>query len=499
MKKIDRKMLPLMILSLLGAGIIVALIIIIISIVRSDSYTGTSSGKSGTAASETAEPGNSGTAPGSAETDSGANPGSTSPGGNGYTGTEVAEIQGDKSFSGGSGHGSDSGDDSEDDEYINNDSKLVYLKENVRGYKYAWFEESPNDLTRTTYFSSEIYWDWYYMMDADYQTYADFDEGIHIHLANEKTIQGIWIIFNYGPGEWNLTAGGSTQTCGQRGIIHEYVPLDSPSRTADLYFYDYVSICDIFVIGEGELPRWVQNWQMLDGQADMMVFPTHSDDEEIFFGGVLPTYAGQQDLKVQVAYMVYHDQPRPHELLNGLWTCGVKYYPYIGPCYDVYADDLEDALSIYDYDELLFREVWLLRQYKPSVIVCHDEAGEYGHGAHILYTYSMEEAVYLANDDTYGDESLELYGTWDVPKMYIHLYSENQLVMDWHQPLSAFDGMTALEVATRGYDYHFSQHEWNFRVLEEGYGDCRLFGLYRSTVGPDVQGNDMMENIEVRR
>ncbi len=85
------------------------------------------------------------------------------------------------------------------------------------------------------------------------------------------------------------------------------------------------------------------------------------------------------------------------------------------------------------------------------------------------------------------------YGTWQVGKYYIHMYEENQLVMDWHIPLRSFDGATGLEVAKDSYACHHSQQHLVFKVLEEGYGDCRLFGLYSSTVGADTTA-DIMEN-----
>ena len=117
---------------------------------------------------------------------------------------------------------------------------------------------------------------------------------------------------------------------------------------------------------------------------------------------------------------------------------------------------------------------------------------------HILNTYCMEIAVEAAADPEQYTDSADEYGIWDTPKMYIHLYGDDPCVMDWNIPLQRFDGRTALEVAREAYTYHVSQQQWAFSVEEEGYGDCRIFGLYRSTVGEDTGINDLMEHIDTR-
>ena len=66
--------------------------------------------------------------------------------------------------------------------------------------------------------------------------------------------------------------------------------------------------------------------------------------------------------------------------------------------------------------------------------------------------------------------------------------------MDWNQPLARFGGKTALEMAKLGFAEHRSQQTY-FKVEDFGPYDCRQFGLYRSTVGPDLQGGDFFENL----
>ena len=139
--------------------------------------------------------------------------------------------------------------------------------------------------------------------------------------------------------------------------------------------------------------------------------------------------------------------------------------------------------------------VSILRRVKPEVVLTQDFNGEYGHAAHQITAYMTVKCIEYAADPTYDAKSFDAYGAWQVKKMYAHLYPENQIVMDWHQPLSAFGGKTGLEVAKDALWCHVSQRALTYQMLEEGPYDCRLFGLYFTAVGPDVAKNDFFENI----
>jgi hypothetical protein len=81
--------------------------------------------------------------------------------------------------------------------------------------------------------------------------------------------------------------------------------------------------------------------------------------------------------------------------------------------------------------------------------------------------------------------------------------------MDWDKPLDAFGGATAFQMTQKGFLCHNSQQFTWFREWMNGSaGDrtmasqitylspCR-YGLYRTTVGADVQKNDFFENVTV--
>ncbi len=258
----------------------------------------------------------------------------------------------------------------------------------------------------------------------------------------------------------------------------------------------------------------MQIWKPPCEKADLLLLPTHADDEQLFFAGVLPRYAGEEGAAVQVAYMTNHwdTVSRPHEQLDGLWTAGVRNYPVIGPFPDEPASlgskseaaeaVLQRALSVYDEEAVTEFQVELIRRFRPQVIVGHDFAGEYGHGAHMLNAYTLSRALELSGDASNYPESAEKYGVWVVPKTYMHLYEKNKIVMDWDVPLKRFGGLTAFEVSKLGYACHISQREtWFTGWLNRekaadivAYSPC-FYGLYESTVGMDTGKGDFFENI----
>ncbi len=304
--------------------------------------------------------------------------------------------------------------------------------------------------------------------------------------------------FHKTPEPYNVLADQKTIPAGREGFLHELIPLEGGVKTLALQV-DPAKIQSVTVYGAGSLHKAVQNWLPPAEKADLLAFPTHADDEVLFFGGAI-VLAAQQGKKVQVAYLTNHwaTAPRPHELLDGLWEMGVRHYPIISPFVDAYAKDLAQAQKIYDGKKFEEYETEQIRRFKPDVIVGHAENGEYGHGGHIMNTLALKEAVLSAADNTKFPASAEKYGVWDTPKLYLHNFGKTPLVLDVKKPLPLFDGRTAFEVAKAAYQKHVSQVKGtDFTVQATGNMGITNFGLFRTTVGPDAAGNEkgMFQNI----
>ena len=128
-----------------------------------------------------------------------------------------------------------------------------------------------------------------------------------------------------------------------------------------------------------------------------------------------------------------------------------------------------------------------------GALLAQDIDGEYGHTQHLIVSQACIDAVDLAADpDKYPDSAS--CGPWLIKKLYLHLWPEDQLRMDWHQPLTAFGGKTGLQIAEEAFACHVTQQE-RWKVEDGGEWDNALFGLWRTTVGADVMKNDLFENI----
>ena len=347
-------------------------------------------------------------------------------------------------------------------------------------------------------------------LDRDYQTYWNSIAGpkaiVTVTVPEGEEAGGVWFQWYDHPHAIALQirdAAGEWQEycCSGGGFLSDYLPL--PPGTREFRAANPkgakkstpIPLAEFHVYSRGKLPPEVQVWEDPAKKADLMLVAGHPDDELLWFGGVLPYYAGVQEKKVQVCIMVPTLPRRRLEELDGLWTCGVKNYPVFGYFRDVYSLSLLDQYTKWDRYAVQKLVTGWVRRFRPDVIITHDINGEYGHGAHRVCADAVIQALDLAADPSMYRESAAQYGIWKVPKCYVHLYPENETVFDWRIPLDEFGGRTALEVAQDAFARHISQQHTDYAVEDTGPCDCRRFGLYRSLVGPDTEHGDLFENL----
>ncbi len=380
------------------------------------------------------------------------------------------------------------------------------------------------DICKDTTVSGEGYNRFHFLFDGDIDTYKKSDGNTTVTLENAGGIGSLYLLFNLEYGQYTVTdnVSGSMITAGQYNFLHEYINLENAfghcPTSVTLHFKNgAVRLSEIYVFSSGKAPDYVQVWQPpLEGKTDLLLLSTHGDDDQLFFAGLFPLYAKERGYGVQVAYLTDHRNityKRTHEMLNGLWETGVTAYPVFGSFKDFRIDSKEGTYQEYarqgvSQSDLMEFVVTQLRRFKPQVVVGHDINGEYGHGMHMVYTDLLINAQDIVNDPAQFPESAEKYGVWDVPKTYLHLYKENPIVVDYDTPLDSWDGLTAFQATQKfGYPCHKSQQYTDFTQWLNGYNNeitkasqiysnnPTKFGLFRSTVGADVQKNDFMENI----
>ena len=343
--------------------------------------------------------------------------------------------------------------------------------------------------------------------DGNVETYAKLapKEGYSCTWMEEEPVAGAYIKWYEPPVSAILVqidaqgAELSRETLANP-LYNAYYPLLPSTRGIRLYSEDdRLLLSELTLYTSGSLPDGVLNWQPPLNKADLLVVSAHCDDELLYFGGTIPTYAGERGLAVQVAYMANGERIRVDEALSGLWHLGVRNSPVFLPFRDAYTESLEDGLKRWGEEATVSTLVELIRRFQPEVLVSHDVNGEYGHGAHRATAHCLLKAVPLAADAAQYPDSVTKYGAWQAQKLYLHLYPEGTLTMDWRVPLTAFGGKTAIDLANEAYDMHVSQQEYHQTVYDEGDFNSAVFGLAYSAVGADEAKNDFFEHVDPAR
>lgn len=344
------------------------------------------------------------------------------------------------------------------------------------------------------------------LLDGNGYTRLKLTPGTVFSVESEREIAGLYLEFCTEPGEWTLTVDGAERLCGKGGYLHEYVP-DVGGHELTLRF-DSGELCDVYMLSKGERPDWVQDWQPVWDRADVMLLPTHSDDDELYFAGVIP-WCLQQGARVQVVYFVSHndDMERRNELLDGLWAAGLRNYPVLG-IYNDLGHGQENQLQTYavlegkSWEDFERRQVELYRRFRPQVVIAHAEDGEYGHGAHKLYHMVGVKAAEVSGDPSFYPESAEKYGVWTPPKVYAHNFPYNRIYLELDTPLSSFGGRTAFEVSREAFRLHVSQfYSFSGWLLSSNTAaglklyNPREYGLYSTTVGDDTSTDTIFDHI----
>ena len=195
------------------------------------------------------------------------------------------------------------------------------------------------------------------ILDKKESTYTTINKNVEIKIESEEDIYGLYIIYEYSSKTGRISGNGKEENVGENSFLHEYINVQEklgPSKELVLSYDEKVKIADIYVFSEGKLPDFVEVWEKPCELADLLLFSTHSDDEQLFFLGLLPTYVAR-GAYVQVVYLANHnDNPkRLHEQLHGLYTVGVRNYPIMGIIPDAYSTTLKGAISNVKFNVLI--------------------------------------------------------------------------------------------------------------------------------------------------
>lgn len=352
------------------------------------------------------------------------------------------------------------------------------------------------------------------MRDGDFGTYFPMKEKDGtLLIRSEEPVSGLFVMLfdKYdAPLSYDIQVGdgnGGWKTLAEGGAyLTQWFSLEESVRELRICATskERLRLAELQLYGDGERPKECHEWTVLD-KCDMMLLSAHPDDETLWFAGLLPTYAGERGLRVQLAVMAPTGGERKLELLHAIWHSGVTAYPEFIGLVDKNGKTVEGQYTAWKGKNRVLRLVTeTIRKYKPEVMVTHGENGEYGHGAHRTACDAAKQCVKLAAKKSSFTKSADQYGTWQVKKLYLHEYTKNVIPCDWSVPLEAFGGKTGYEVASESFLYHRSQVKRGWMLNPDGSvrnakgpleHDNSLFGLYFTKVGEDTGTGDFMEHI----
>lgn len=278
--------------------------------------------------------------------------------------------------------------------------------------------------------------------------------------------------------------------------LDQWIAVPEGARRLEISAAEPMEIAECGAYGRGSVPAHVHVGLMKDTpeKLDYLVVSAHPDDDLLFMGAVVPV-SRNKGYEGTVLYMTCRERRRYEEALSALRTAGLDTLPLFlfkkdgGPAY-------KEVRTFWDFDETVAQLAACFREFRPEVVVTHDESGEYGHALHRITSEAVSEAVIRAADPAFDPGSYERFGAWQVKKLYKHLYPENRLQIDMREPLEAYGGKNALEVAREAYKEHKSQQYLWFGVSDTEAYSAAEYGLAFTAVGQDTPGvNDMFEHV----
>ncbi len=356
----------------------------------------------------------------------------------------------------------------------------------------AWAEDAAEITSEAVFRSPKGGKQFRYLTDGSYQTiWQSSKEGAWLEITTETEAEYLYASFAKKLTLWSAQVyendAWRTLPEPEYRVNNQLIRLGGSKKFRLYSEKGWLAVSELHIFTAGDLPAWVNQFEPPLEKADLLVMATHPDDELLWFGGLIPTYNTELGFSVQVVSMAPRYSYRKSELLDALWLCGMKNAPIFGPFEDIPFLSKQEVYASWGGKKKALQYVTdLYESLQPKVVVTQDRKGEYGHGAHMALAQLCIEAV---------DKAAAAEQPWQVQKLYLHLYGDNPLVMDWSVPLESFDGETSLSVAQRAFKKHASQQSGRYDVCDWGDYDCRVLGLYYSAVGEDEKRTGLFENI----
>jgi LmbE family N-acetylglucosaminyl deacetylase len=158
----------------------------------------------------------------------------------------------------------------------------------------------------------------------------------------------------------------------------------------------------------------------------------------------------------------------------------------------------EETLNFWDKDKVLGDMVWVIRKFRPDVMICRfPTTGEGGHGNHTASAILAQEAFSAAADPKRYTEQLKYVGVWQAKRLLWNTFNfgnTNTTSPDQFKinvgGYNAILGKSYGEIAAESRSNHKTQ----------GFGSAKQRGdafEYFKTILGDAPKNDLMDGVDV--
>jgi LmbE family N-acetylglucosaminyl deacetylase len=156
----------------------------------------------------------------------------------------------------------------------------------------------------------------------------------------------------------------------------------------------------------------------------------------------------------------------------------------------------EETLKIWDHEKVLGDAVWVIRKFRPDVIICRfPTTGEGGHGHHTSSAIIAQEAFAAAADPKRFPEQLKYVQTWQVKRLLWNTFNfgstnttaPNQFKID----VGVYN-----PILGKGYGEIAADSRSNHKT--QGFGSAKQRGSsyeYFKTILGDAPVNDLMDGV----
>ncbi len=156
----------------------------------------------------------------------------------------------------------------------------------------------------------------------------------------------------------------------------------------------------------------------------------------------------------------------------------------------------EETLKIWDRDKILGDMVWVIRQFRPDVMICRfPTTGEGGHGHHTSSAILAQEAFAAAADPKRYPEQLKYVQPWQAKRLLWNTFNfggNNTISPDQFK----VDVGVYNPIVGKGYGEIAAESRSNHR--SQGFGSARQRGQsyeYFKTILGDAPKNDLLDGV----